>query len=83
VGSLLDDPPVVQHDDEVGTPDRRQPVRDDEGRAAGEKAAQPALDASLRSDVDRRRSLVEDEDARIREQGTGEGDELALTGARA
>src|SRR5258705_149661 len=36
------------------------------------------LDLALGADVDRARRLVEDEDARVREQRAGEGDELAL-----
>ena len=42
------------------------------------RRSQPALDPPLGADVDRRRRLVEDEDARVREQRAGEGDELAL-----
>ena len=48
VRALLDDPAVLEHDDQVGVADRREPVRDDERRAAREQLAQRALDA-LRS----------------------------------
>ena len=51
---------------------------DHEGRAAGEQALQPALDHPLGADVDGRRRLVEDQDARIGEQRPREGDELPL-----
>ena len=78
VRSVLDDPAVVEHDDEVGAADRREPVGDDERRSPGEQPAQAALDPPLGADVDRRRRLVEDEDARVGEQRAREGDELAL-----
>ncbi len=74
----LDDPPVVEHDDQVGAADRGQPVRDDERGSSGEQQAKPVLDAPLGSDVDRRGRLVEDEDPRIGEQRSRERDELPL-----
>jgi len=37
VRSLLDHLAVLEHDDEVGIADRRQPVGDDEGRPVGEQ----------------------------------------------
>ena len=77
--ALLDDPAVLEHDDQVGVADRREPVRDDERGAAGEETTERPLDLALGADVDRRGGLVEDQDARVGEEGTGEGDELALT----
>src|SRR5229473_2816047 len=62
VRALLDDPAVLQHDDQVGIPNRRQAVGDDEGRPAGEQELQRALDLALGADVDRRGRLVEDEE---------------------
>src|SRR6266542_3084767 len=78
VRALLDDLPVLQHHDQVGVADRRQPVRDDERRAAGEQQPQRALDLPLRADVDGARRLVEDQDLRVGEQRPRERDELAL-----
>ncbi len=75
---LLDDPPVLEDDDQVGAPDRREPVGDDERRPSGEERAQRELDAPLGSDVDARGRLVEDEDARVGEERARERDELAL-----
>ena len=63
---------------QVGVADRREAVGDDERRAAVEQPAQRALDPPLGADVDRRRRLVEDEDARVGEQRARERDELAL-----
>ena len=62
---LLDDPAMLEDDDPVGVSNRRQAVRDDEGRSAGEESAESALDPPLRSDVDARGGLVEDEDPGI------------------
>src|SRR5215208_4629405 len=65
VGALLDDAAVVEHDDPAGAADGRQPVGDDDRRAAGQKAPQARLDAALRVDVDVRGGLVEHEDPRV------------------
>ena len=76
--ALLDDPAVLEHDDQVGVADRREAVGDDERGAAVQQAAQRALDLALGADVDRARRLVEDQDARVGEQRARERDELAL-----
>src|SRR5215204_2001911 len=60
VRPLLDDSAMLEDDDEIGIPDRREPVGDDDGRAAGEEPAKRELDAALGADVDARRRLVED-----------------------
>ena len=69
---------MLEHDDEVGASDRREAVRDDECRPTREEAAQPELDAALGADVDARRRLVQDEDARVGQKRAREGDELPL-----
>ena len=74
----VDDPSMVEDDDEVCAADRRQAVGDDERGPAGEEPTQSAVDPALRADVDRRRRLVEDEDARVCEEGSRECDELPL-----
>ena len=76
--AVLDNLAVLEHDDQVGVADRRQAMGDHERGAVGEQRPQRLLDRPLRPDVDRRRRLVEDEDARVGEQGAREGDELAL-----
>src|SRR5581483_1372887 len=53
-------------------------MRDHERRALCEEDAKRLLDLALGADVDRRRRLVEDEDARVGEQRARERDELAL-----
>src|SRR4029079_1683787 len=64
--------------DQVGVADRREAVRDDEGGAPVQQAAEGALDAALGADVDRARRLVQDQDARVGEQSTRERNELPL-----
>src|SRR3954466_720400 len=78
VGALLDDPAVLEHDDQVGVADRREPVGDDEGGSVGEEDAERVLDLAFGADVDRGRRLVEDQDSWVCEQGPGQGDQLAL-----
>ena len=78
VRPLLDDAAVLEDDDQVGVADRREPVRDHEGRAAREQRRSALLDPPLGADVDGRGRLVEDQDARVGEQRPREGDELAL-----
>src|SRR5947207_13465052 len=69
---------MLEHDDRACVANRREAVRDDERRAAVQKAAQGVLDLALGADVDRARRLVEDQDPRVGEQRTRERDELAL-----
>src|SRR4051812_21440993 len=78
VRALFDDPAVLEDDDEIRVPDRREPVGDDEGSSPGEQPAEGELDPSLGADVDARRRLVEDQNPRIREKRPCKGDELSL-----
>jgi hypothetical protein len=55
-----------------------KPVGDDEGRAPLHQLAQPGLDHGLGLGIERTGGLVEDEDARLRQQGAGNGKPLAL-----
>ena len=78
VRALLDDPAVLEDDDQVGVADRREAVRDDERGPAVQQAAERLLDLALGADVDRARRLVEDQDPRVGEQRARERDELPL-----
>ena len=78
VGAAVDDPPRVHDDDLVGERDRREAVGDDEGRPAGHRLAQAALDRRLGGRVDRRGRVVEDQDPRVGDQRPGDRDALAL-----
>ena len=78
--ALLDDAPVLDHDDAPRLADRREAVGDHDRRAPREQAPQARLDAPLGVQVDVRGRLVEDQDARVGDQRAREGDQLALAG---
>jgi hypothetical protein len=80
VAALLDDPALVEDDDPPGLADGRQAVGDDDRGAPGEQPPQARLDAALGVQVDVRRRLVEDEDARVGDERAREGEQLALAG---
>ena len=62
-----------------GLADGRQPVRDDHDGPALHDPAHVVLHDPFAFIVQRARRLVEDQDARIRGEGAGDGDPLALT----
>src|SRR6185503_16910269 len=74
----LDDLSVLEHQDLVGAPDRRQAVRDDEGGAAVAQRLEAVLDHRFALAVEARGRLVEDQDPRIGEDGAGDRHALAL-----
>ena len=78
VRAALDDLAVLEHQNLIGAPDRRQPVRDDERRAPLPQRPQAVLDQRLALAVEARRRLVEDQDARVRENRARDGDALPL-----
>src|SRR5205085_1816314 len=67
-------------DDEylVSPADGGEPVRDHECRSALHEVLKAFLDELFGLGIERRRSLVKDEDARISQYGPGDGDSLAL-----
>ena len=70
--------PLAQHQDLVGVADRREPVRDHQRGAAGERGLERHLDGALGLRVEVRRRLVEHDDVRRLEQQAGDGDALLL-----
>ena len=78
MGALVDDPAAVDDHDAVGQAQRRAAVGDEDRRAALHDLAQRGVDLLLGRGVDRRGGVVEDEDARVGEEGPGQGDALAL-----
>ncbi len=58
----LDDVAMIQHQDAVGADDARQPVRQDQRRAAPRETIDRLLDHRLVLGVDRGQCLVEDQD---------------------
>src|SRR5881397_1716407 len=78
VGATLDDLAALEHEDLVGATDRRQAVRDDEGRTPPPQRPQAVLDGCFALRVETGRGLVEDQDPRIGQDGPRDRDALAL-----
>ena len=68
VRPVLDDPPLVQHQDPVGADHARQPVGEHERGAPHHQAVERGLDERLALGVHRRQRLVEHEDRRVAQQ---------------
>ena len=83
VRAALDDAPAIDDDDHVRLDDRGEAVRDDERGPAVQDGAQRFLDDLLRLRIHAARRLVEDDDARVRQDDAGEGDQLPLPDAQA
>jgi hypothetical protein len=62
VRAALHDPAALHHDDEVGAAQRAEPVRDDERRAARNRAVERFENLVLGLAVDRRGRIVEQQD---------------------
>src|ERR1700712_4802459 len=63
--AVLDDAAVLEEQHDIGFPNRRQTVRDDECRAVLTKVVDRRLDAVLGFDVESTRGFVEYQDRRI------------------
>ena len=79
VGAELDDASADEDGDAVGIADRGDAVGDEDGGAAFHAAAQLFEDALLGVGIDAGQGVVEDEDARVADQGAGKGGALLLT----
>ena len=80
VRPLLDDPTAVKDANHVGALDRRQAVRDSDGDAIAlfGGLGQRALHNLLALRVERAGGLVEQQDARVADEGARDGDALPL-----
>src|SRR6478735_2782005 len=78
MGAVLDQAAVLERDDAIRGPYGREPVRDDENGSSLGDLLHVVLDDPLALIIERTRRLVEDQDARIRDQCAGDGDALAL-----
>src|SRR5207245_4382434 len=67
VRAALDDLSLLEHENLIGAANGRQPVRDDERRPALPQRSQSVLDERYALAVETRGGLVEDEDARVRQ----------------
>ena len=80
MGASLAKLALVHDEDGVGALDGGEPVRDEDGGAAGDHAREGEADAELGVGVDGAGGLVEDEDAGVVGERAGEADELLLAG---
>ena len=78
--AVLDDAAVVEHDDLVDVAQRRQPVGDDQRRAARHQLGDGRLDAAPRSRVDARGRLVEHDEVGLAQPHPGQRQQLRLAG---
>ena len=78
MGAALCDHALVEHDDLVGIDDGGEAVGDHHGGAVARDLLQRHLDFLFGEGVERRSGLVEDEDGRPFENGTGDGNALLL-----
>jgi hypothetical protein len=83
VAAVLDDAAGLQSDDAVGGPHRRQAVRNDEDGPVRCDLLHVLLNGPLALIVERARRFVEDEDARVGDEGPGYRDALPLAAGEA
>ena len=79
VGAAFHNLSVVEHTDLIGILDRTQTVGDGHGGTCLHQTLQSILYQTLAFGVESRGSFIEDEDRGILQDGTGDGDTLALT----
>src|SRR6266852_3057539 len=79
MSAALDRPAILEDHYEIGAAHRREPVRNDEGRASFHEALEGLEQEVFGLGIERAGWLVEDEDGRVFEQGAGDGHPLALT----
>ena len=79
--ALRHDLAFIQHQDLVGVDHGADALRDDEGRAAFHQRVERFLDLRLGRQIHAGGRVVQDQDARIEQQGAGDGDALLLSAA--
>ena len=77
--ALLDDLAVFDDDDFIRIADGGEAVGDDKTGASLHEAQQGFLDSRFGARVHAGGGFVEDEDARVSEDGAGDGEQLALS----
>src|SRR5688572_13976476 len=78
VRPVLDDAPLLEHEDDVRVDDLRDAVRDDDRRALLLDGVEAVLDLLGRHGVEARRRLVEKDDGRVFQEEPRDGDALLL-----
>src|SRR5689334_18140045 len=77
--TFLDDATMIEHENAIGSLDRREAMRDHDGRAIVQNEVETFLNLCLSQRIDAGRCFVENDNRWILQQQTGECDELALT----
>ena len=77
------DPAAVDRNDAIGLPHGGEPVSDDEHRAPLGDLLHVGLNDPLADVIERARRLIEDQDARVGDQGAGDRDALPLPARQA
>src|SRR5712692_6378586 len=80
--AALDDAARLDDQNLIGAPDGGETMRDDESSAAAHEVAQPLLNERLGFGIEAGSGFVENEDARIGENGAGDGDALFLSAGK-
>lgn len=75
------DSALIEHHNLVSIANRAQPVRDREGRSSDRQVIQRRLQLVFGRDIQSTRGFVQDQDAGIPQQGTCNGNALALASA--
>jgi hypothetical protein len=76
--AALHDAPLIHHQDQVGIHDALDAVGDDEGGAVFHQVLQRFADLGFGFGVDRGGRVIQDQDARVFEQGAGNRHALLL-----
>ena len=76
--TLVDDLAPLQHQDEIGPADLAEPVGDEERRSLAADAIHRLLDAVFGGAVDGAGAVIQDQDARIGQEGASDGNALSL-----
>ena len=79
----FDELPAIDDADQIGTLNRRQPVRDHQSRAPAHQRPQSCLNLPFRFAVEGRGRLVEQQDRRVLQHRPGDRDTLALAAGEA
>lgn len=78
VSAAGDQPAFIEHEDQIGIAHRADTLGNHEASAPAHKPIEGALDQCLSRDIHIASAVVEDEQARIEQQGAGDGDALFL-----
>ncbi len=78
----LADSPLIQHDDTIGILDGKQAVCDDQRSSSTHQFVERRLNVTFGFSVESRGCFIKNQDRRILEDGTCDGQPLALTAGK-